>query len=121
MNGLTKVFYKAKTMKNLLLVLLLFSGISLNSCRDEFDILISEGDPISLSVSDTELMLYQKSSGSTALSFSWTRGSNKGTGSSISYILEIDQQRIVKSIKKGIKNSRPAVTYVCFEYKVMTK
>jgi hypothetical protein len=79
-------------MKNqALLAMLLFSGILLNSCKDEFDIHISEGEPVSLSVSDTELILYQKSSESTALSFSWTRGSNKGTGSSIAYTLEIDQ------------------------------
>lgn len=75
----------------LLPAVLLFTGIFLNSCRDEFDILVSEGEPVSLSVSDTDLVLNQKTSGSKALSFSWTRGSNRGTGSSISYTLEIDQ------------------------------
>jgi hypothetical protein len=74
-----------------LLAMLLFSGILLNSCRDEFDIHISEGETVSLSASDAELILYQKSSESIALSFSWTRGSNRGTGSSIAYTLEIDQ------------------------------
>ncbi|MFH0758430.1 MAG: SusF/SusE family outer membrane protein [Bacteroidota bacterium] len=75
----------------LLPLMLLFAGISLNSCREEFDIVVSEGEPVSLSVSDTLIILNQKVAGSTALSFSWTRGSNGGTGSSISYTLEIDQ------------------------------
>lgn len=74
----------------ILTAMLLFSGISLNSCRDDFEIHISEGEPVSLLVSDNELILYQKSSGNTALFFTWTRGSNRGTGSSISYTLEID-------------------------------
>ncbi len=78
-------------MKNLLLAMLLFSGIALNSCKEEFDIVISDGEAVSLSVSDADLILNQKTSGSTALSFNWTRGSNKKTGSSISYTLEIDQ------------------------------
>ncbi len=92
-------FNKGRTMKNLsskfgtgliLLALLLFIGGSLNACRDDFDIQISEGEAVALSVSASDLVLSQKSSGSTALSFSWTRGSNGATGSSISYILEMD-------------------------------
>ena len=82
-------------MKNhypkILLAILLFSGISLDSCQDDFDIVVSEGEPVSLSVSDSALVLDQKFAGSTALSFIWTRGSNRGSGSSISYTLEIDQ------------------------------
>ncbi len=75
----------------LLPALLLFSGISLNSCQDPFEILVSEGKPVSLSVSEADLVLNQKTSANTALSFNWTRGSNKATGSSIYYTLEIDQ------------------------------
>jgi len=93
-------FNIGRTMKNLsprfgagliLLAMLLFSGIFLNSCRDDFDINISEGEAVFLSVSEANLILSEKTSGSTALSFNWTRGNNGGTGSSISYILEIDQ------------------------------
>jgi hypothetical protein len=73
-----------------LLAVLLFSGISLNSCQGDFDIVVSGGEPVSLSVSDAELVLEQKYAGETAVSFSWTRGSNQGSGSSISYTLEID-------------------------------
>ena len=68
-------------MKNqypkILLAILLFSGISLDSCQDEFDIVVSVGEPVSLSVSDAELILDQKFAGSMAISFSWTRGSNR--------------------------------------------
>jgi hypothetical protein len=82
-------------MKNhypkILLAILLFTGISLDSCQDDFNIVVSEGEPLSLSVSDAELILNQKYAGSEAIRFSWTRGSNRGSGSSISYTLEIDQ------------------------------
>jgi len=100
MNGFKNVVYKPRKMENhtvkfgaglVLLAILLFSGISLNSCGDEFDIVVTEGEPVSLSVSETDLILDQKTSGSTALSFNWTRGTNQGSGSSISYTLEIDQ------------------------------
>lgn len=77
-------------IKNLFPAILLFAGIILNSCQEKFDIVISDGEAVSLSVSDADLILYQKTSGSTALSFNWTRGSNKGTGSSIYYTLEVD-------------------------------
>ena len=80
-----------KHFPRIVLAILLFSGISLDSCQDDFEIVVSEGETISLSVSDSELTLDQKYAGNTALSFSWTRGTNKGTGSSISYTLEIDQ------------------------------
>jgi hypothetical protein len=80
-----------KHFPKIVLAILLFSGISLDSCQDDFEIVVSEGETISLSVSDSELTLDQKYAGNTALSFSWTRGTNKGSGSSISYTLEIDQ------------------------------
>ena len=81
MNEVKNIFHKPKKMKNLLLAMLLFSGIALNSCKEEFDIIIMEGEAVSLSVSDADLVLNEKTSGSTALSFNWTRGTNKKTGS----------------------------------------
>jgi hypothetical protein len=50
------------------------------------------GEPVSLSSSTSSLILTQKQAKNTAINFSWTRGSNKGTGSSISYILQIDKE-----------------------------
>lgn len=82
---------RVKTGTGLLLLAIFFlTGTCLNSCRDDFPIEISPGEPVSLSVSDTELVLCQKTSGKTALSFYWTRGSNGGTGSSISYVFQVD-------------------------------
>jgi len=90
MNKAKKKFSTKSGSGLLLGAMLLLVGILLNSCREELGITITEGEPVSLSVSDTDLVLSQKTSGSTALSFSWSRGSNGGTSSSISYTLEID-------------------------------
>jgi hypothetical protein len=70
--------------------MLLLAGIIINSCQKEFEVVVSNGDPISLSASDTILELSQKQSTSNALDLEWTRGSNQGTGSPISYTLQLD-------------------------------
>ncbi|PTN10539.1 SusF/SusE family outer membrane protein [Mangrovibacterium marinum] len=75
--------------KIMLIALAIYSGFLLNSCQQDEDIIISNGDPVTLTLSSTQLALSQESYASTALSISWTRGSNQGTGSSISYVLEI--------------------------------
>jgi len=77
--------------RSIIIAILILSGFYLNSCQKEFDIIISKGEPVELSVSDSILILNQKLASSTAISFNWTRGTNQGTGSSISYTLEIDQ------------------------------
>lgn len=77
--------------KIMLIALAIYSGFFLNSCQQDEDVIISNGDPVALSLSANELVLSQETYASTALSFSWTRGSNQGTGSSISYVLEIDK------------------------------
>ncbi|MCF8227026.1 MAG: SusF/SusE family outer membrane protein [Bacteroidales bacterium] len=70
-----------------LLLLLLFVA---KSCDKEFEIVVSDGEAISLAASDTSLVLSQKFFSSNAIDLIWTRGSNQGTGSPISYILEMD-------------------------------
>lgn len=70
--------------------MLLIAGIIINSCQKEFEIVVSDGDPIFLSASDTSLQLSQKQFTSNALDLEWTRGSNQGTGSPISYTLQLD-------------------------------
>lgn len=75
----------------ILTLILVLSGIFFHSCRQEDEIVITMGEPVSLSLSDSNLVLSQKQAGSNALKISWTRGTNKGTGSSISYTLEIDK------------------------------
>lgn len=77
--------------KLLLAAMVLGSGISLNSCQKDEDIVISKGEAAVLSLSATDLVLTQKEFTKSALTISWTRGTNQGTGSSLSYILQIDE------------------------------
>jgi hypothetical protein len=81
---------KAFKTGSILFAVLLLAGIIINSCQKEFEVVVSDGDPISLSASDTILELSQKQSTSNALDLEWTRGSNQGTGSPISYTLQLD-------------------------------
>lgn len=71
--------------------LILFSGLFMNSCQKDESIVVTMGEPVSLNVSETNVVLSQKQADNTAISFNWTRGTNHGTGSSISYSLEIDK------------------------------
>lgn len=73
-----------------IITLLLIAGTGFNSCEKEFEVVVSDGDPIALSVSDTIMELSQKRASSNAVDLEWTRGSNQGTGSPISYTLEMD-------------------------------
>lgn len=75
----------------ILILLTVVSGAFLNACQQDEEVVISKGEPVSLSLSGTELVLSQKAYASTALTINWTRGTNQGTGSSISYVLEIDK------------------------------
>lgn len=64
---------------------------STQSCSDDYDnVEISMGEPVALTLSPGEVFLTQKLADAEAISFYWTTGTNMGTGSSISYILEID-------------------------------
>ncbi|NCB09441.1 MAG: SusF/SusE family outer membrane protein, partial [Bacteroidia bacterium] len=74
-----------------LLTMTLLLSFLINGCQKEEDVKISMGKPVSLTVSKTELILSQKQDAQNVLSLNWTRGTNQGTGSSISYILEIDK------------------------------
>lgn len=76
---------------SLLTAAIILLGIAVNSCQDEFEVEVSYGEPISIQASDSTVELSQKQYTSTALELSWTRGSNQGTGSPISYILQLDR------------------------------
>lgn len=76
----------------LLIALTLVSGAFMNSCQKNEAIITSMGEPVSLSASASNLVLTQKQANVTAQNFTWTRGTNLGTGSSISYTLQIDKE-----------------------------
>ena len=59
--------------KLLLAAMVLGSGISLNSCQKDEDIVISKGEAAVLSLSATDLVLTQKEFTKSALTISWTR------------------------------------------------
>lgn len=71
----------------MLMIALLVVAIS---CQKDEEIVVSMGDPVSLSASTDEVVLSQAYYSGTAVIYTWTRGSNKGTGSSISYRFELD-------------------------------
>jgi starch-binding outer membrane protein SusE/F len=61
------------------------------SCQKEEDNNIKLAGDLSLSASSGDIILTQKNARNTALTLSWTTGSNNGTGASISYKLQIDK------------------------------
>lgn len=75
-------------------LLMLLSTLVWTSCKmdiyDELDQGVNA--PLTLRVSNDVVVLQESLSGSEALNFNWTTGSNYGTNSSISYILFLDKQ-----------------------------
>jgi starch-binding outer membrane protein SusE/F len=76
----------------LILLTIFFLSLVLSSCEKEKEYVMGMGQPIVLSVSGSEIVLTQKQINNSAVSFSWTKGTNMGTESSISYTLEIDKE-----------------------------
>ncbi|MHC1775379.1 MAG: SusF/SusE family outer membrane protein [Lentimicrobium sp.] len=74
------------------LMLVAFSTLFMTSCVDEPETDIALAGELSLSASAGDLVLQQIDNANTALTLSWTTGTNNGTGASISYKLEIDKQ-----------------------------
>ncbi|NTW23795.1 MAG: SusF/SusE family outer membrane protein [Lentimicrobium sp.] len=74
------------------LILVVFTAPFISSCVDEEETDIALAGELALSASSADLVLQQINSASTALTLSWTTGTNNGTGASISYKLEIDRQ-----------------------------
>ncbi|MEX2336619.1 MAG: SusF/SusE family outer membrane protein [Fulvivirga sp.] len=65
-------------------LLLLFS-----SCENETELDIPISGTPELSMEQENVVLSQKEANSSALNLSWSRGSNKGTGAAIDYVLQI--------------------------------
>lgn len=72
------------------------------SCQKE-EIIVTDGEPLALTVSPGEITLNQDVALKEAIKFSWTSGTNGKTGNAISYFLEFD--RIGNNFKGGYKNN----------------
>lgn len=96
-NGLNGMFF-------LLAVLILASG-----CRKEYPVIpaVEEG-PLAISANHEEVVLSQKMKNANALAFEWTAGSNKGTGSAISYVLQLAEHGTAFSPYKEIALGKQA-------------
>ena len=69
----------------------LLTTVFFTSCEQNLPNDIAKAGTLAVSATKSELVLNQKNSQTTtALNFSWTTGTNNGTGASISYILQVD-------------------------------
>jgi hypothetical protein len=89
LNIKTKRLLNVGPLIRLLFVVLISSSL-FSSCDEELEITIDMGEPIVLSVSKTEITLEQAKAKNTAVEYSWTTGTNRGTQASISYTFQID-------------------------------
>ena len=64
---------------------------------------------LALSASDSAIVLNEANANNTAITFNWTTGSNYGTGSSISYTLQIDKKG--NNFSKALKNQLGKAIY----------
>jgi hypothetical protein len=65
--------------------------IFFTSCQKEEVTDIKLAGELSLSSSTADIVLSQKNDANVAVTFTWTTGTNNGTGASISYVLQIDK------------------------------
>jgi starch-binding outer membrane protein SusE/F len=104
-----KSFFKQKLQQYGGALLVATMAISLfSACQDEIPNNIVKSGPLALSASKTSLVLNQKNISNTAVDLTWTTGTNHGTGTSISYIIQVDKKgngfskSISKDMGKGI-------------------
>jgi hypothetical protein len=83
-----KGFFARKISFFLLLIISAFTF----SCQKGDDMVIAMAGPLAVTSSNTDVVLDQKNDKNTALTLNWTTGTNHGSGSSISYRLEIDKK-----------------------------
>lgn len=91
----------------ILLTSMLITGL-FTSCEQNLPDNIAKAGPLAISASKTNVTLNQKLVGEEAIGLSWTTGLNRGTGSSISYLIQIDikgnnfSKAITEDMGKGI-------------------
>ena len=72
--------------------LIAFLFMLATSCEQYDEFKIQTAEPLALTATKSELVLTQKEDANNAVNFSWTTGTNQGTGASISYVLKVDKK-----------------------------
>lgn len=91
----------------ILLTSMLITGM-FTSCEQNLPDNIAKAGALAISASKTTVTLNQKLVGDEAIGLTWTTGSNRGTGSSISYLIQVDKKgnnfskAITQDMGKGI-------------------
>ncbi len=89
----TGIFRKNAGQKyNAFLWLSAFLLLLMSSCQQNEEFNIPLAGPLTLTATKSEVVLTEKQAANEALNFSWTTGSNQGTGASISYLLQMDKK-----------------------------
>lgn len=81
-----------KAVRLMGLFMAIVSLFAISSCQKEEDDGITLAGDLKLTASATAVSLDQRNDAKTALTLSWTTGTNNGTGASISYVLQIAKQ-----------------------------
>ena len=66
--------------------------VLLTSCEQYDEFKIEKARPLALSATESNIVLTQKEAANSGIDFTWTTGTNQGTGASISYLLQIDKK-----------------------------
>lgn len=64
----------------------------LSSCEQYDEFKIAPAAPLALSAAKSSIVLTQKEAAGSGVDFTWTTGTNQGTGASISYLLQVDKK-----------------------------
>lgn len=64
----------------------------LTSCEQYDEFKIAPAAPLALSTAKSNIVLTQKEAANSGVDFTWTTGTNQGTGASISYLLQVDKK-----------------------------
>lgn len=62
------------------------------SCEQYDEFKIATAAPLALSATKSNIVLTQKEAANSGVDFTWTTGTNQGTGASISYLLQVDKK-----------------------------
>ena len=104
--------YKKTNLDNLTKAILFFLFIFsiFSSCKKTEDFTpVDKNGPLAVTASDSAIVLNEANAKATAVTFTWTTGSNYKTGASISYTLELDKKG--NHFSSALKNDIGRATY----------